>query len=79
MRAQERLGSKYACSLAVVVSQESTEPLATANRAITPLAVIDGRHEHHIVLALMPTFLLIMGFAMCERVSESALATQDQT
>jgi len=63
----------------VVVFQESAKPLATANRAIIPLAVIDGRHERHMALALMPTFLMIMGFVMCERVSESAPATQDQT
>ncbi len=70
------MGSKCSCSLAVIVFQESAKPLATANRAIIPLAVVDGRHEHHIILALMPTFLLIMGFVMFERVSESVLAKQ---
>jgi hypothetical protein len=63
----------------VIVLEEPTQALPTVHRAIGSLTVVGRRHEDHIPLALMGTFMVIMGDVLLQRVSEGAFAKQDQS
>jgi hypothetical protein len=63
----------------VIVLKEPTQALPIVHRAIGSRTVVGSQHENHIPLALMETFMVIMGDLPLQRVSEGAFATQDQS
>src|SRR5262245_9137100 len=62
--------------VAVVVLQQSPQPLSASDRALSRCPVAWQRHQHDIPHALMGALLMIMRFIPVERVSEGALAVE---
>ena len=54
----------------MIVLEEPTQALPTVHRAIGSLTVVGKRHEDHISLAVMGTFMVIVGDILLQRVSE---------
>src|SRR5262249_39091629 len=66
----------HSCSLLVVVFQEPTKPFVASDGTRMLLAVMSRRHEDHIALHLMGTFLVKMRRVFSECTAERALAKQ---
>ena len=65
--------SKNSCGLSLVVFQESTQPFATLNWALTLSALAGRRKEQDIALPLMIPLVMVMFTILFQHVPESAL------
>src|SRR5712691_1722071 len=59
-------GQASSCGLLVIVFQEPTKPFVASDGTRMLLAVMGRRHEDHIALTLMWTFLVKMRHVCCE-------------
>jgi hypothetical protein len=61
------MSSPHSCRLAIVALEQPSEPLPAADEPLTPLAMVDRRHQDDVAFALVWAFGVIMAVIVLER------------